>query len=269
MRRRRLVRLHLKLRRDFTSDPKEIRAGYLESYSSPSLRRFRRAPSRPRPVLRLRRGEGRGSVDKGNDGRGAALAKIPGGKAMLYFGWGSRWTIRRARARADGPSSRFSTRVNVFTLDISSPLPHAGGAVDGRRGADGRPVPGTSSPPARSPAWSKARQALRPRLRQARGRAGSIRSRSARGPQGNRRRGRTIRIEDEKALAGRLALLLVPALSALCAARADADPEGSEAGSAKGIKRMTLVEVTGPGSGSGGEGAGRSVGSSGSLGLSS
>jgi hypothetical protein len=113
---------HLKLRRDFTADPKEIRAGYLESYSFAEPR-----PLPPGPFPSLARyfdyaaAKDAASVDKGMTVVARALAKIPGGKAMLYFGWGFQVDHSPAQGRDAGEAlaALFEARVNLFTLDIS------------------------------------------------------------------------------------------------------------------------------------------------------
>ena len=50
-----------------------------------------------------------------------ALSKIPGGKAMLYFGWGLQVdrTPREGRDAGEAIGALYEARVNVFTLDIS------------------------------------------------------------------------------------------------------------------------------------------------------
>jgi len=114
---------HLKLRRDFTADPKEIRAGFLESYwfdepppppagPFPSLARY----------LDFRAAKEAASVDKGLALVARALLKIPGGKAMLYFGWGLQvdGTPREGRDASEALAALYEARVNVFTLDISN-----------------------------------------------------------------------------------------------------------------------------------------------------
>jgi VWFA-related protein len=113
---------HLKLRRDFTSDPKEIRAGFFESFSFAEPR-----PLPPGPFPSLARhidyaaAKDAASVDKGMTVVARALAKIPGGKAMLYFGWGFQVDHSPAQGRDAGEAlaALFEARVNVFTLDIS------------------------------------------------------------------------------------------------------------------------------------------------------
>lgn len=113
---------HLKLRRDFTADPNEIRAGFLESFSFAEPR-----PLPPGPFPSLARyfdysaAKDAASVDKGMTVVARALAKIPGGKAMLYFGWGFQVDHSPAQGRDadEALPALLEARVNVFTLDIS------------------------------------------------------------------------------------------------------------------------------------------------------
>ncbi len=113
---------HLKLRRDFTSDPEQIRAGFFESFffdepppppagPFPSLARY----------LDFKAAKKAASVDKGLALVARALSKIPGGKAMLYFGWGLQvdGTPREGRDAGEAIGALYEARVNVFTLDIS------------------------------------------------------------------------------------------------------------------------------------------------------
>ena len=118
---------HLKLRRDFTADPKEIRKGYFESF------RFDEPlpiPAGPFPSLAryLDYGAAKNaaSVDKGLALVARALTKIPGGKAMLYFGWGLQvdGTPKEGREAGEALSALYEARVNVFTLDISDATYH-------------------------------------------------------------------------------------------------------------------------------------------------
>ncbi|MFI5120006.1 MAG: hypothetical protein ACHQM4_06305 [Thermoanaerobaculia bacterium] len=113
---------HLKLRRDFTSDPEEVRAGFLESFwfdEPPPI------PAGPFPSLAryLDFGAARkaASVDKGLALVARALSKIPGGKAMLFFGWGLQVdrTPREGWDASEALAALYEARVNVFTLDIS------------------------------------------------------------------------------------------------------------------------------------------------------
>jgi VWFA-related protein len=118
---------HLKLRRDFTADPKEIRKGYFESFwfdeplpppagPFPSLARY----------LDFGAAKNAASVDKGLALVAHALAKIPGGKAMLYFGWGLQvdGTPKEGRDAGEALAALYEARVNVFTLDISDATYH-------------------------------------------------------------------------------------------------------------------------------------------------
>ena len=113
---------HLKLRRDFTADPKEIRAAFFESF------RFDEPPPLPPgPFPSLARyldfaaAKKAASVDKGLALVASALSKIPGGKAMLFFGWGLQvdGTPREGREAGEAIGALYEARVNVFTLDIS------------------------------------------------------------------------------------------------------------------------------------------------------
>ena len=113
---------HLKLRRDFTADRKEIRAAFFESFWFNEPR-----PPAPGPFPSLARyldfqaAKNAASVDKGLAVLARALAPIPGGKAMLYFGWGLQVDRTPAEGRAAGEAlaALYEARVNVFTLDIS------------------------------------------------------------------------------------------------------------------------------------------------------
>ncbi len=113
---------HLKLRRDFTADPKEIRKAFFESFwfdepppiaagPFPSLARY----------LDYGAAKKAASVDKGLALVARALTKIPGGKAMLYFGWGLQvdGTPKEGRDAGEALAALYEARVNVFTLDIS------------------------------------------------------------------------------------------------------------------------------------------------------
>jgi VWFA-related protein len=113
---------HLKLRRDFTADPKEVRAGFFESFSFDEP-----LPLPPGPFPSLARtfdfaaAKNAASVDRGLALVARALSKIPGGKAMLYFGWGLQVdrTPREGRDAGEALGALYEARVNVFTLDIS------------------------------------------------------------------------------------------------------------------------------------------------------
>jgi VWFA-related protein len=113
---------HLKLRRDFTADPKEIRAGFFESFwfdEPPPV------PAGPFPSLARYLDFGAAkkaaSVDRGLALVARALSKIPGGKAMLFFGWGLQVdrTPKEGRDAGEAIAALYEARVNVFTLDIS------------------------------------------------------------------------------------------------------------------------------------------------------
>jgi VWFA-related protein len=113
---------HLKLRRDFTADPKEIRAAFFESFS---FNEPLPIPAGPFPSLaryfEFGAAKKAASVDKGLALVARALSKIPGGKAMLYFGWGLQVdrTPREGRDAGEAIEALYEARVNVFTLDIS------------------------------------------------------------------------------------------------------------------------------------------------------
>ena len=171
---------HLKLRRDFTADPEEIRAAFFESFwfdEPPPL------PAGPFPSLAryfdFGAAKEAASVDKGLALVARALSKIPGGKAMLYFGWGLQVdrTPREGRDAAEAIEALYEARVNVFTLDISNAdYPHAGNASHGGGRPDRRPVREDAHLHGRRslPRGEKPRRPVRAGLREAR--------RSARSP---------------------------------------------------------------------------------------
>ncbi len=118
---------HLKLRQDFTDDPQKIRnamiaclrteePGRIEPGPFPSLARafdYRAAAKAVTP-------------ERGLDLVARALEPIPGGKSMLYFGWGL-GTIgglvgpipKEKKEYLRALQSLSSARVNIFTLDIT------------------------------------------------------------------------------------------------------------------------------------------------------
>jgi VWFA-related protein len=113
---------HLKLRRDFTADPSEIRAGFFESFlfDEPVP-----PPAGPFPSLvpyfDFAAAKEAASVDRALTLVARALSKIPGGKAMLFFGWGLQVdrTPKEAGDAGEAVAALYDARVNVFTLDIS------------------------------------------------------------------------------------------------------------------------------------------------------
>ncbi len=115
---------HLKLRLDFTSDRGRIRRAYFDSI------RFGMPPSvpaaeAPGPSLAklLDAGEARrvSNVDRALELVARALAQIPGGKTLLFFGWGLRVEHGLYRPVDDHPALRAleEARVTVFPLDIT------------------------------------------------------------------------------------------------------------------------------------------------------
>ncbi len=113
---------HLKLRRDFTADPKEIRAAFFESFTFDE-------PRRPTPgsfpslagSFDFAEAKKASSVDRALVLVANALSKIPGGKAMLFFGWGLQVDHgpKEARDAGEAIAALYEARVNMFTLDIS------------------------------------------------------------------------------------------------------------------------------------------------------
>ncbi len=118
---------HLKLRQDFTNDREKIRAAIYDSIRTG-------LPPRPEPEVSP-------SLAKNFDFRAAkkavtpekalalisrAAAPIPGGKSMLYFGWGL-GTIgglagpnpRDVRDYAEALPALAAARINIFTLDVT------------------------------------------------------------------------------------------------------------------------------------------------------
>ncbi|HEV8611633.1 MAG TPA: hypothetical protein VGS98_16370 [Thermoanaerobaculia bacterium] len=118
---------HLKLRQDFTNSREKIRAAMLSC-----LRTAEPARIDPGPFPSLARNfdyaKARRAVtpERGLDLVARALEPIPGGKSMLYFGWGLGTiggltgaipTEQKDYARA--LYSLSAARVNIFTLDIT------------------------------------------------------------------------------------------------------------------------------------------------------
>jgi hypothetical protein len=113
---------HLKLRRDFTADPKQIRTAFFESFSfdEPFVPPAGPFPSLV-PHLDFEAAKKAASVDRALTLVARALSKIPGGKAMLFFGWGLQvdHTPREGRDAVKAIEALYEARVNVFMLDIS------------------------------------------------------------------------------------------------------------------------------------------------------
>ncbi len=115
----------LRLRLDFSNDPAEIRRAFFES--------LRFGPPPPVPpatlpgpslarLLDARAAREASSVDRALELLGKALAPVPGGKALLFFGWGLR--VDRGilyRPRESHPALRAleTARVTVFPLDVT------------------------------------------------------------------------------------------------------------------------------------------------------
>ena len=118
---------HLKLRQDFTDDPQKIREAMIDCLRTANPDRVE-----PGPFPSLARNFDYRSAakavtpERGLDLVARALEPIPGGKSMLYFGWGL-GTIggvtgpipkeRKEYLRA--LQSLSAARVNIFTLDIT------------------------------------------------------------------------------------------------------------------------------------------------------
>jgi VWFA-related protein len=118
---------HLKLRQDFTDDPQKIREAMIDCLRTANPDRVEPGPF---PSL-ARNFDYRAAAkavtpERGLDLVARALEPIPGGKSMLYFGWGL-GTIggmtgpipkeRKEYIRA--LQSLSSARVSIFTLDIT------------------------------------------------------------------------------------------------------------------------------------------------------
>ena len=118
---------HLKLRQDFTDDLAKVRAAMIACLRTGEPARL---PPGPFPSL-ARNFDYEAALDASTPERGLdlvaqALEPIPGGKSMLYFGWGlgtvggltgpvpsEKKEYRRAL------SSLSAARVNIFTLDVT------------------------------------------------------------------------------------------------------------------------------------------------------
>ena len=115
---------HLKLRLDFTSDRERVRRAYFDAirFGPPPLLSPAEAPG-PSLAKLLDAGEARrvSSVDRALEIVARALAKIPGGKALLFFGWGLRVEHGLYRPLDEHPALRAleEARVTVFPLDIT------------------------------------------------------------------------------------------------------------------------------------------------------
>jgi VWFA-related protein len=118
---------HLKLRQDFTADRERIRAAMLSC-----LRTAEPARIEPGPFPSLARSfdyaKARRAVtpERGLDLVARALEPIPGGKTMLFFGWGL-GTIGGLTGAIPAEKKDYyralqslsAARVNIFTLDIT------------------------------------------------------------------------------------------------------------------------------------------------------
>lgn len=118
---------HLKLRLDFTDDQSKIRAAMVAC-----LRKAEPAPVEPGPFPSLARhfdyaaARDASTPERGLDLVARALEPIPGGKSMLYFGWGlgtvgglSGAVPSEKREYRQALRSLSAARVNIFTLDIT------------------------------------------------------------------------------------------------------------------------------------------------------
>lgn len=118
---------HLKLRQDFTDDSAKIRAAMIAC-----LRTAEPPPVEPGPFPSLARhfdyaaARDASTPERGLDLVARALEPIPGGKSMLYFGWGL-GTVggltgpvpSERREYRNALRSLSAARVNIFTLDIT------------------------------------------------------------------------------------------------------------------------------------------------------
>lgn len=118
---------HLKLRQDFTADHDKvvkainaaIRTGFanrVEPMESPSLARYLDFDAARSAV----------TPEKGLDLIAKALTPIPGGKSLLYFGWGLGTVgglagphAHERRHWVEALQSLATARVNIFTLDVT------------------------------------------------------------------------------------------------------------------------------------------------------
>ncbi|HEV8232336.1 MAG TPA: VWA domain-containing protein [Thermoanaerobaculia bacterium] len=118
---------HLKLRQDFTDDRKKIRAAMLAC-----LRKAEPVRIEPGPFPSLARNFDYAKAlraatpERGLDLVARALEPIPGGKSMLYFGWGL-GTVGGITGPVPSERKEYyralrslsAARVNIFTLDIT------------------------------------------------------------------------------------------------------------------------------------------------------
>jgi|OpeIllAssembly_1097287.scaffolds.fasta_scaffold43811_2 hypothetical protein len=115
---------HLKLRLDFSNDPAEIRRAFFESLlfgpPSPPAPAVVPGPSLAR-LLDPAECRAAASVDRALELVAGALGAIPGGKALLFFGWGLRVDRGLFRPAEPHPALRAleRARVTVFPLDIT------------------------------------------------------------------------------------------------------------------------------------------------------
>jgi VWFA-related protein len=118
---------HLKLRQDFTSDPQKIRDAMISCLRTENPERIEPGPF---PSL-ARHFDYKAAAkavtpERGLDLVARALEPIPGGKSMLYFGWGL-GTIggltgpipQEQKEYARALQSLSAARVSIFTLDIT------------------------------------------------------------------------------------------------------------------------------------------------------
>jgi len=115
---------HLKLRVDFTNDRTAIRRAFFASllHTPPGP-----LPAPGDPALSLgrsldpREAAEAASVDRALQLVAKALAPIPGGKAIVFFGWGFRVdrSPREHREHVQALASIEKARATVFTLDVT------------------------------------------------------------------------------------------------------------------------------------------------------
>jgi hypothetical protein len=115
---------HLKLRTDFTNDRAAIRKAFFDSlfHTPPGP-----LPEPGDPALSLGQGldareaADAGSVDRALELVAKALAPIPGGKAIVFFGWGFRVdrSPREQREHLKALAAIEKARATVFTLDVT------------------------------------------------------------------------------------------------------------------------------------------------------
>lgn len=118
---------HLKLRQDFTSDRRKLDAALFASIKTAEPARD---PDPYSPSL-ARNFDFAGARDAATPERGlaltaSALVPIPGGKSMLYFGWGlgtvggmSGPNLAERRDFARALRALAAARVSIFTLDVT------------------------------------------------------------------------------------------------------------------------------------------------------